>query len=217
MNMKLTKYYESSCPIAYAWNAHTALVQIERWVVALVPNEGEHLEPFTEERAERFRPLIEDPSDARASMRLGELTVWASRRVWVARYAGERGNDPQLVLGAVFSRLAIRESLQWLMQNRVSSDAIVEVESVPVSHTEACGTPAHVLRMRCDRWMGIVMCHAPGSLHGGDPLFVEVDGDTRATGLRPLGKDDPDVSTDLIYATPTGGVVAVDNTNGERT
>lgn len=28
-------------------------------------------------------------------------------------------------------------------------------------------------------------------------------------GLRLLGKDDPEVSDDLIYATPTGGVVAV--------
>lgn len=170
---KLTEYYDSSKePVVYAWNARTALIEIERWCCALVPNEGEQGIAFSG-RA-KLAPLIEATPEARTITSLGALTMWASRRsaredtsdsMLSERY--ELTDDPQLVHGMIYSRRAIRESLQWLIQSRVSAGATVYVDSVGTGHGY------RILRMRCGDWMGLVMCYATGSRHGDDPLFPE--------------------------------------------
>lgn len=172
-NHPLTEYHDGYDPIVYAWNARTALVQIAGWICTLVPSEGDAGRELSSFQRAAAVPLIEAAPERSATIPLGVLAVWASRRQDTARFDlvyGEVGRDPQLVHGVVFDRVAIRQSLRWLFQHRVAADALVQVETVRVPDT---AEGVCVLRMRCGEWMGIVMCHVPGSRHGDDPLFGE--------------------------------------------
>lgn len=175
-NHPLTEYHDDCDPIVYAWNERTALVQIVGWVYTLVPFEGEAGRELSRFQRAATLPLIEEAPQRSATIRLGELAVWANRRQDTLRFDlvyGEVRRDPQLVHGVVFDRVAIRQSLRWLFQHRVAADALAQVETVRVPDT---ADGVCVLRMRCDEWMGIVMCHVPGSRHGDDPLFEVANG-----------------------------------------
>jgi hypothetical protein len=161
-------------PAVYALNATTALVKLSGFVITFVPlsdgpNDGEQPETYRKYTAE----FIETPASREQEISLGELTLWAMRRIPARSVCEEcdavrRSRDFQRVLGAIFDRCLIRESMQWLFENRITMSTTVRMCLVP---TPPEGTRDwHVLRLHCDKWTAVVMCCKPDSEVGTDPL-----------------------------------------------
>lgn len=143
----------------YAWDEQTAMVKLSGFCVTFVPTVGatEEMHPEMREHATAF---LETPAIARHELPLFALSQWALRRRRVAF-------DMQRVGGSVYDRKIVRESLQWLHENRVSPTTPVDISWVPAKYH----ADFNVLVMRCDHWIGVVMCCRDGDTVGDDPLL----------------------------------------------
>lgn len=190
MPSKLIAYHETSdLTEVYRWDDNLALVKLNGWCMTLVPFDGTADDVPDGEPPETMRvgtnKLLETTPTAKGLIAFGELSTWANRRMSEQRYArcwadsGECDHhewewkpDFQRVLGHIFQRSVIRESLQWLYQQATHRDATVEVSVVPHGMPAADGHTYHVLVMRCFCWCAIIMCcvHTT-AIDADDPLF----------------------------------------------
>jgi hypothetical protein len=167
---ELKRYYDVDQFAARVWalNHSTALVQLTTACVVLVPlGDHSHEGEPPGVRRENVNRWLETPPDAELTLALGELTSWASRRGDLYRFT----RLAEKVLGAVFDRVLIRESLQWLFENRIEMSELVRLRLVKAQP----GAEQYVLVMQCDRWIGLVMCCWGVDEVGSDSL-PELDG-----------------------------------------
>lgn len=170
MRNNLTWYYSAAAPVAYRFSSGTAAVVLQPHVSAVFVPSNADLPLYEGEGRQTLARLLEAPARETRSITLGELTVWASRRVRMAVYADM--NDPQRVMGCVYSREHIRDSLGWLLQDRIPPAHQVSVSIVPATCLDdEEGPDVCALRMACGSWRSILAPQIPASLAGDDPLF----------------------------------------------